>query len=205
MGPNVHAGDRRRTGTRILTDAGEGSSFLSAIQLAASAGLAPATRSSGSSSRCEQLSQRENKQLKPGFLRLRFRDPGWPRLAHALRQKKRQSEHHTQTLPDSSAFPGDEPTCSSPRSATAPSAPFPTTTASANPTPKRCRTGDVEDPSKPSGILSASLEVFPGIHLAVKTAFRIYSLSLSTGEVRAALAPQLSAVVRDQRRKGNLV
>ncbi len=43
-----------RTGARILIDIGDGSSFPSAAHLAAYAGLAPATRSSGSSIRGEQ-------------------------------------------------------------------------------------------------------------------------------------------------------
>lgn len=56
-----------RTGARILIDVGDGSSFPSAAHLAAYAGLAPATRSSGSSIRGEQPSRRGNKQLKRAF------------------------------------------------------------------------------------------------------------------------------------------
>ncbi len=50
-----------RTGARILIDVGNGSSFPTAAHLAAYAGLAPATRSSGSSIRGEQPSRRGNK------------------------------------------------------------------------------------------------------------------------------------------------
>lgn len=53
-----------RTGTRILIEAGDGSTFPTAGHLAAYAGLAPATRNSGSSIRGEQPSRRGNKQLK---------------------------------------------------------------------------------------------------------------------------------------------
>lgn len=56
-----------RTGTRILIDVGDGPSFPSAAHLAAYAGLAPATRSSGSSIRGEQPPRRGNKQLKRAF------------------------------------------------------------------------------------------------------------------------------------------
>lgn len=56
-----------RTGARILIDVGDGSNFPSAAHLAAYAGLAPATRNSGSSIRGEQPSRRGNKQLKRAF------------------------------------------------------------------------------------------------------------------------------------------
>ena len=56
-----------RTGARILIDVGDGSGFPSAAHLAAYAGLAPATRSSGSSIRGEQPSRSGNKQLKRAF------------------------------------------------------------------------------------------------------------------------------------------
>jgi transposase len=49
------------TGARILIDVGDGSNFPTAAHLAAYAGLAPATRSSGSSIRGEQPSRRGNK------------------------------------------------------------------------------------------------------------------------------------------------
>ena len=61
-----------RTGARILIDEGDGSSFPSAAHLAAYAGLAPATRSSGSSIRGEQPSRRGNKQLKRAFFLAEF-------------------------------------------------------------------------------------------------------------------------------------
>ncbi|MFI8347716.1 IS110 family transposase [Streptomyces sp. NPDC085596] len=49
-----------RTGARILIEGGDGSTFPTAAHLAAYAGLAPATRSSGSSIRGEQPSRRRH-------------------------------------------------------------------------------------------------------------------------------------------------
>ncbi|MFF8096860.1 IS110 family transposase [Streptomyces sp. NPDC016675] len=48
-----------RAGARILIEVGDGSTFPTAGHLAAYTGLAPATRSSGSSIRGEQPSRRE--------------------------------------------------------------------------------------------------------------------------------------------------
>lgn len=56
-----------RTGARILIEVGDGSTFPTAGHLATYAGLAPTTRSSGSSIRGEQPSHRGNKQLKRAF------------------------------------------------------------------------------------------------------------------------------------------
>lgn len=53
-----------RTAARILVEIGDASGFRSAAHLAAYAGLAPATRRSGSSIRSENPSKRGNKQLK---------------------------------------------------------------------------------------------------------------------------------------------
>jgi transposase len=57
-----------RTAARILIDVGDASRFPTAGHLAAYAGLAPATRSSGSSIRGEHPAQRGNKQLKRALL-----------------------------------------------------------------------------------------------------------------------------------------
>ncbi len=80
--PDVHAGDLRQDRRRIRIDVGDGSSFPSAAHLAAS-GLAPVTRSSGSSIRGGQPSRRGNKQLKRAF----YYD-----------KKIKQGKHHTQAL-----------------------------------------------------------------------------------------------------------
>ncbi|MGW6681174.1 IS110 family transposase [[Kitasatospora] papulosa] len=56
-----------RTGARILIEVGDGSTWPTAGHLAAYAGLAPVTRSSGSSIRGEQPPRRANKQLKRDF------------------------------------------------------------------------------------------------------------------------------------------
>ena len=61
-----------RTGARILIDVGDASSFPTAGHLAAYAGLAPVTRSSGSSIRGEHPSRRGNKQLKRAFFLAAF-------------------------------------------------------------------------------------------------------------------------------------
>ncbi|MFE4667716.1 IS110 family transposase [Streptomyces sp. NPDC056716] len=87
-----------RTGARILIDVGDGSSFPSAAHLAAYAGLAPATRSSGSSIRGEQPSRRGNKQLKRAFFLSAFAALNDP-VSRAYYDKKiSQGKHHTQAL-----------------------------------------------------------------------------------------------------------
>jgi transposase len=75
-----------RTGARILIEVGDGSTFPTAGHLAAYAGLAPATRSSGSSIRGEQPSRRGNKQIKRAFP-FRIRRSGRPGLPGLLRQE----------------------------------------------------------------------------------------------------------------------
>ncbi|GAA0346544.1 hypothetical protein GCM10010319_23810 [Streptomyces blastmyceticus] len=96
-GPDVHAGDRR-TGARILIDVGDGSSFPSAAHLAAYAGLAPATRSSGSSIRGEQPSRRGNKQLKRAFSLSAFVALADPVSRAYYGQKIAQGKHHAQAI-----------------------------------------------------------------------------------------------------------
>jgi transposase len=87
-----------RAGARILIDVGDGSSFPSAAHLAAYAGLAPATRSSGSSIRGEQPSRRGNKQLKRAFFLSAFAALADP-VSRAYYDKKiAQGKHHTQAL-----------------------------------------------------------------------------------------------------------
>ncbi|WP_435851270.1 IS110 family transposase [Streptomyces mirabilis] len=87
-----------RTGARILIEVGDGSTFPTAGHLAAYAGLAPATRSSGSSIRGEQPSRRGNKQLKRAFFLSAFAALGDP-VSRAYYDKKiTQGKHHTQAL-----------------------------------------------------------------------------------------------------------
>ncbi|GAB2470476.1 IS110 family transposase [Streptomyces incanus] len=83
-----------RTGARILIDVGDGSSFPSA----AYAGLAPATRSSGSSIRGEQPSRRGNKQLKRAFFLSAFAALADPASRAYYDKKISQGKHHTQAL-----------------------------------------------------------------------------------------------------------
>jgi transposase len=87
-----------RTGARILIDVGDGSSFPSAAHLAAYAGLAPATRSSGSSIRGEQPSRRGNKQLKRAFFLSAFAALADPASRTYYDKKIAQGKHHTQAL-----------------------------------------------------------------------------------------------------------
>lgn len=66
-GPDLDAGSRHQDRSQDPHRIGDGSNFPSAAHLAAYAGLAPATRNSGSSIRGEQPSKRGNKQLKRAF------------------------------------------------------------------------------------------------------------------------------------------
>jgi transposase len=86
------------TGARILIDVGDGSAFPSAAHLASYAGLAPATRSSGSSIRGEQPSRRGNKQLKRAFFLSAFAALADPASRTYYDKKIKQGKHHTQAL-----------------------------------------------------------------------------------------------------------
>ncbi|MGW1047385.1 IS110 family transposase [Streptomyces sp. NPDC002547] len=87
-----------RTGARILIDVGDGSSFPTAGHLASYAGLAPATRSSGSSIRGEQPSRRGNKQLKRAFFLSAFAALSDPASRAYYDKKIDQGKRHTQAL-----------------------------------------------------------------------------------------------------------
>lgn len=87
-----------RTGARILIEVGDGSTFPTAGHLAAYAGLAPATRNSGSSIRGEQPSRRGNKQLKRAFFLSAFAALGDPASRAYYDKKITQGKHHTQAL-----------------------------------------------------------------------------------------------------------
>jgi transposase len=82
-----------RTGARILIEVGDGSTFPTAGHLAAYAGLAPATRSSGSSIRGEQPSRRGNKQLKRAFFLSAFAALGDPASRVYYDKKIAQGKH----------------------------------------------------------------------------------------------------------------
>lgn len=88
-----------RNGARILIEIGDGSTFPTAGHLAAYAGLAPATRSSGSSIRGEQPSRRGNKQLKHAFSLSALAALGDPASRAHYDKKIAQGKHHTQALP----------------------------------------------------------------------------------------------------------
>ncbi|MFI6475456.1 transposase [Streptomyces sp. NPDC050516] len=112
-----------RTGARILIDVddggdSDGSTFPTAGHLASYAGLAPATRSSGSSIRGEQPSRRGNKKLKRAFFLSAFAALADP--ASSAYYDKKIAQANTTPRP-SSASHDAEPTCSSRCSAPAPS------------------------------------------------------------------------------------
>lgn len=87
-----------RTATRLLIDVGDGTRFPSAAHLAAYAGLAPTTRSSGSSIRGKQQSRRGNKQLKRAFFLSALAALADPASRTYYDKKIREGEHHTQAL-----------------------------------------------------------------------------------------------------------
>ncbi|MFJ3027198.1 IS110 family transposase [Streptomyces tendae] len=87
-----------RTAARFLIDIGDGSKFPSAAHLAAYAGLAPTTRSSGSSIRGEQQSRRGNKQLKRAFFLSAFAALSDPASRTYYDKKIKEGKHHTQAL-----------------------------------------------------------------------------------------------------------
>ncbi|WP_069885800.1 IS110 family transposase [Streptomyces luteocolor] len=87
-----------RTAARLLIDVGDGTRFPSAAHLAAYAGLAPATRSSGTSIRGEQPSRRGNKQLKRAFFLSAFAALADPASRTYYDKKIAQGKHHTQAL-----------------------------------------------------------------------------------------------------------
>ncbi|MER6477171.1 IS110 family transposase [Streptomyces filamentosus] len=86
-----------RTGARTLIEVGDGT-FPTTGHLAAYAGLAPATRSSGSSIRGEQPSRRGNKQLKRAFFLSAFAALGDPASRAYYDKKSAQGKHRTQAL-----------------------------------------------------------------------------------------------------------
>ncbi|MEW2574598.1 IS110 family transposase [Streptomyces sp. NPDC047070] len=87
-----------RTAARLLIDVGDGTRFPSAAHLAAYAGLAPTTRSSGSSIRGEQQSRRGNKQLKRAFFLSAFAALSDPASRAYYDKKIKEGKHHTQAL-----------------------------------------------------------------------------------------------------------
>lgn len=89
---------RVRTGARILIEVADGSTFPTTGHLASYAGLAPATRSSGSSIRGEHPSTRGNKQLKRAFFLSVFAALGDPASRAYYDKKIAEDKHHTQAL-----------------------------------------------------------------------------------------------------------
>lgn len=87
-----------RTGARILIDVGDASAFPTAGHLAAYAGLAPVTRTSGSSIRGEHPSRRGNKQLKRALYLAAFASLSHPASRSYYDKKRREGKHHVAAL-----------------------------------------------------------------------------------------------------------
>ncbi|WP_240677084.1 transposase, partial [Actinacidiphila soli] len=79
-------------------DVGDASTFATSGHLAAYAGLAPASRISGSSIRGEQPSRRGNKQLKRAFFLAAFASLADPASRTYYDRKRTQGKTHTQAL-----------------------------------------------------------------------------------------------------------
>lgn len=120
-------GNGVRTAARVLIDIGDGSSFATAGHLAAYAGLAPATRRSGSSIRGEHPSRRGNKQLKRAFYLAASASLSQPDsraydagdideadVVQAMQHGLVQAMQHSlvQAAPDTGSGPDQEPTVS---------------------------------------------------------------------------------------------
>ncbi|GAA2146624.1 IS110 family RNA-guided transposase [Actinomadura napierensis] len=87
-----------RTAARILIDVGDCSRFRSAGHLAAYAGLAPATRTSGSSVRGESPSRRGNRQLKRAFYLAAFASLRDPTCRAYYDKKRSEGKHHVAAI-----------------------------------------------------------------------------------------------------------
>lgn len=87
-----------RTAARILIDVGDGSSFATAGHLAACAGLAPATRRSGSSIRSGHPAWRGNKQLKRAFYLAAFASLSQPGSRAYYDKKRHEGKHHVAAI-----------------------------------------------------------------------------------------------------------
>lgn len=87
-----------RTAARILVEIGDASGFRSAAHLAAYAGLAPATRRSGSSVRGETPSRRGNKRLKRALYLSAFASLRDPQSQAYYQRKRVEGKHHVAAL-----------------------------------------------------------------------------------------------------------
>ncbi len=91
-------GIRTRTAARILIDVGDGSGFATSSHLAAYAGLAAATRSSGSTIRGEHPCRRGSKLLKRAFYLAAFASLSQPESRAYYDRKRREGKHHVAAL-----------------------------------------------------------------------------------------------------------
>lgn len=87
-----------RTGARILAEIGDASAFPTAAHLASYAGLAPATRRSGSSIRGEAPPRRGNKLLKRAYFLAAFASLHDPTCRAYYDRKIAEGKRHNQAL-----------------------------------------------------------------------------------------------------------
>jgi transposase len=87
-----------RTAARILLEVGDGTAFATPGHLAAYAGLAPVTRSSGTSIRGEHPPKGGNKQLKRAFFLAAFASLSHPPSRAYYDRKRAQGKRHNAAL-----------------------------------------------------------------------------------------------------------
>ncbi len=87
-----------RTGARILAEIGDGSAFRDGSKLAAYAGLAPATRQSGSSLNAETRSRRGNHRLKNAMFLAAFASLRDPASRAFYDRKRAEGKRHNAAL-----------------------------------------------------------------------------------------------------------
>ena len=113
-----------RTAAVLLVTVGDGTGFPTAAHLASYAGLAPTTKSSGTSIHGEHAPRGGNRQLKRAMFLSAFACPARPRLPHLLRP-----------LHAPAAKPTPKPSSASPATASASCSPCSATAPSTNPAP----------------------------------------------------------------------
>ncbi len=87
-----------RTAARILLEVGDASSFKSSAHLAAYAGIAPVTRSSGSSIKGEHPARTGNRKLKRAFFPAAFAALSEPISRPYYQRKRDEGKKHNTAL-----------------------------------------------------------------------------------------------------------
>jgi hypothetical protein len=94
-----------RTAARILLEVGDASNFASSGHLAAYAGIAPVTRSSGTSIKGEHPARTGNRQLKRAFFLAAFAALSDPTSRAYYDRKRAEGKKHNAALICNSAHP----------------------------------------------------------------------------------------------------